>query len=188
MLPLIKWNDSSSIVSILLNNLDYNGELINKNGIYTLYVKAVDKAGNVAEKVLNFRLNVTKPVIMIDGAKDNGVYTSSVVINFAFKDAVKYEAYLNGKPYNGEVISKPGEYYLKVIAKNEDGGTTVKTIHFTIKDTSDKNSKSFNLGGFKGKGLIISFVGLLAALGVGVTVFMKCKKDDKSVDNDSEEE
>lgn len=130
--PYITWDDPETITTILLNGAGYVGEEIDENGNYTLYIKGVDKAGNIFETTLNFRVNKDRPVIIPTSFEDGKVYTDPVKLEFNFKGAIKTEIYVNGKLYNGEEISAGGDYKVKVIATNEDGGQTIEEFTFKI--------------------------------------------------------
>lgn len=134
--PAIKWDDKDAIATILLQNVNYYGQEIDKDGSYVLYVKVVDKAGNISDASYKFRLNVSKPEINIDGVSDGDVVVGGFTPNFKFKDTVEYQILLNGKAYHGEEITEDGNYTFVITAKDEDGVETVKTVNFKVENTS----------------------------------------------------
>lgn len=136
--PLIKWDDPEALLTILLNNLDYSGEIIDKDGAYILYVKATDKAGNISEEQFRFKVNLSKPEIEVLTIENNKKYNSPVTLDIKFIDAVKYTILVNGKEYKvGDTIVEPGSYTLTIIAEDEDGNKSEETRTFTIDTAVD---------------------------------------------------
>ncbi|MGG7179428.1 Ig-like domain-containing protein [Clostridium paraputrificum] len=179
--PIIKWDDKDGIASTLLNNINYFGEAIDKDGSYVLYVKVVDKAGNISDLSLKFRLNVSTPEISIIGIKDGDVLSGPITPKFKFKDTVEYKVLLNGKEYHGEEIVDEGNYSLTITAKDEDGVETTETINFKIENTSSKAvskdiqedvETSSNIGIAAG-----SIVALLLIALTGYLIYNKQKRD-----------
>ena len=187
--PLIKWDDPDAVITMLLNNINYHCEEINKTGSYVLYVKAVDKAGNISDLSLKFRLNVTKPEITFVDLNDNDIIEGPFTPKIKFDNTVEYHMLLNGKEYYGEKITAAGKYTLEVTAIDTDGIETKKTIHFTIKDTKSNETveekeitpeekKSSNLSI-----VILSLLGLLLTTIVGFVIYIFTKKKDNDEDD-----
>jgi hypothetical protein len=187
--PIVKWDDPDAIATVLLNNINFFGEEINEDGSYVLFAKAVDKAGNVSNLSIKFRLNVSKPVITVLGFKNGDVLSGPITPSFKFKDTVEYTILLNGKEYHGEELSKDGFYEFVVTAKDEDGVETTETFSLTIQNTSaevssknNANSKSNNNSTKEIKNranvalAIGSVSGLLALAAIGYIIYRKTKR------------
>lgn len=180
--PIIKWDDTDAIATILLQNINYFGQEINQDGSYVLYVKVVDKAGNISDLSYKFRLNISKPEIFVSGVNDGDTIKGSFTPEFKFKDTVEYNILLNGKEYHGEEITKEGNYSLVITAKDEDGIETVETINFKVESSPEANtSNDKNNDSTSSSPLplaIGSIFGLILIAALCYYIYKKTKKDE----------
>lgn len=143
----------------------YYGEYLNfsEEGQYELEVRAIDKRGNLAEDKKHFNIDKSAPII--NGVKEfDGKYLPSFslknLINDMFEDEslVEYKLYLNGENYAAEnEINKEGHYYLKVIATDVAGNTSIDDAEFVIYNLADGKAvvSADNVGERKNKSNII---------------------------------
>lgn len=138
--PIIEINEKVQTL-MELNGKYYNGEAITEEGKYSLYVKATDLAGNVAESTINFVIDKTAPVLEVKDVIDGMKYDKEVLPNIKSEEGAVVEVTLNGEAYDGELINQEGEYELKVIAKDKAGNITEVIRKFTIKFPIAENEK-----------------------------------------------
>lgn len=116
-------------------------ELFTEDGIYSIYVNAVDRAGNEERKKISFVIDKTAPVI-----GEIEAYNGKYLKNFCLKDVVNSmfadltmlscKMLLNGMEYDGiREITEEGKYSLYVDAVDELGHRTTKTSEFIIDHT-----------------------------------------------------
>ena len=183
VIPIIKWSDTDAVVTALLNNIDYMGGEINQDGIYTLVVRGVDKAGNSTELIFKFRLNVSKPIIEFANIKDKGIYDEPLKLDIKFKDTVDYSILVNGEAYHGEELYKVGSYKVVVTAFDEDKNKTIEEINFKIvaKEDGSATIKSENQKKVeqskKNNGVI--FVSIAGLLGILLLIMLRRKKNNQ---------
>ncbi|MBB6713535.1 S8 family serine peptidase [Clostridium gasigenes] len=132
IIPNIKVEEGS-VISATLNEKEYNGEAIIEEGNYVLLIKAVDKAGNIAEKVVAFLIDKTPPKVTIEDVIDGMAYDYEVKPLIKSDEDGEIIVSINDKNYNGEVIKENGEYLLKVLAKDKAGNVTEVLTGFSIK-------------------------------------------------------
>ncbi|WP_102399805.1 Ig-like domain repeat protein [Haloimpatiens massiliensis] len=140
--PLITANEAQALITSLLNGEEYLGFTITDSGKYTLIVRAIDLAGNAAQKVISFIVDSTLPQITVKGLENGKVYTGPITPKiFASKNA-KLKIFLNGKPYDGSKISEVGEYELKIIATDKVSNTSEAIYKFSITNDAAQVSSS----------------------------------------------
>lgn len=152
--PIVCIDDKTALNTITLNGKAYDGRPIIKEGTYTLKVKSVNIYGNTSEVSINFIIDRTAPIIMVNGIEKGHQYNSSVtpIINVDDKNATVVMT-LNGKAYDGSSISKEGHYILSILATDKAGNTSMKIIPFSIKSKPISNFDTFlefTLGLLKG--------------------------------------
>ena len=82
---VISVDDANATVTKELNGKAYNSEDITLNGDYALTVKAIDKAGNAAEVVCNFK--IARPAPVVDNGKPDTKPTPAAIdgsVSFKF--------------------------------------------------------------------------------------------------------
>ncbi|MBC8059212.1 MAG: Ig-like domain repeat protein, partial [Clostridiaceae bacterium] len=148
--PLIDVNDNS-VVSVLLDGVDYHGEAIEKDGKHTIIIKAVDKSGNLSETTINFLIKMTPPTIKISGVEDNKTYKLAISPTIILSDDALSDSTiiaLDDRAYvSGDTISTEGSHVLKVETRDAVGNAAAKSLKFNINIT--KSSLSMNLLGDK---------------------------------------
>lgn len=90
----------------------------------------------------DFSLDKKAPEISISGVKDKGVHKNSKIkIKVSVNEEAEIVTTLNGEAYNGEEIVKSGKYELVVVATDNSGNKSTKTIKFTLKNNPKKDKK-----------------------------------------------
>ncbi|MGL6184872.1 MAG: hypothetical protein ACRC1T_05780 [Clostridium chrysemydis] len=140
IIPEIVVNDKDAIVTSLLNGDSYYGEPIMANGKVTLIVSAVDKAGNYARKVANFMLDSYAPEIFLNGVENGKSYNSFVHPKITSERGSNLKMLLNGKPYNNEKVTEPGDYVLEIITTDKVNNTNKQVINFKILSSPEAES------------------------------------------------
>lgn len=147
----LKVNGSSILrISSLANS---GNKITERTFEYTLDVKTgdtialniEDEFGNALDK--NFKVVVDKiaPVISIGNIENDKTYDKAVIPSIKVDDkTASVQMQLNGVPYKGESISKPGLYKLEVKAVDLAGNVTVKSVSFQI--TEKKLTNNDNTG------------------------------------------
>lgn len=113
---------------------------------HALTVRVEDEAGNVTTKTLSLLLDKTPPVITFsaDGKLvDDAVlqkYLADTVVTFALTDAIStvtlVEAKLDGVTFTtGDTMTKEARQALRVVAKDEAGNETTKTLNVLLDKT-----------------------------------------------------
>ena len=129
----------------------------NLDGIYTLYVKAVDKAGNVCEKSVRFTVNRYGSVYeydkdLMDLIAEGGTYNQSIEDDMVFtiynaspinRDDISVVVTRDGKPvevrFNVRETSVPNGWYSYVVTVGRDNFNAdgVYAVSSSAKDSSD---------------------------------------------------
>lgn len=136
--PVITLNESEASCTLSLNNNAYSNDEISQDGIYTLLVKAVDKAGNTSEKSISFTIDTTAPVIIISGNKD--VYTIDELVDYKFKvtDALTGVISTTALDYSIEAYKLSIGFNRNVVeALDKAGNRAELAIEFEVKVTYD---------------------------------------------------
>lgn len=162
--PEIKVNniDQVSIISLTLNgekvNYTYEDGIvkfdneINEDGKYTINMDVRDAAGNEnSMEPIEFIMDTTKPVVLIDGVEDGEIYTGNLDITISKDNAEDEFEYieLNGKDVKDTVaknsdgsitinISDYDKYTLNVAAKDKAGNETIENVKFEITNSELK--------------------------------------------------
>ena len=140
--PIINISDvhlNASENIITLDDTSFvSGVTVSSEGEHTLYVYAVDKAGNTAEETITFIIDKTEPIISVSGVEDDAYYNTDVtpVIDVSDTNLNTTSITLNGDPFtSGTTIIVGDTYVLVVQAIDKAGNTANKTIPFTIDTT-----------------------------------------------------
>lgn len=145
----------------------------NEDGTYTVTMNAKDRAGNVAQtKTVTFSVDVTEPVIRINGTDNYQLWGEAANIQFVIEesyytgnqvtitgtrtdiDGIKHHVELpqmmnNGKISNfHQLFEEDGFYEILVTAQDKAGNKDSKGIHFTIDQTKPeiKNIEQYQGG------------------------------------------
>jgi len=117
--------DSASFVS---------GTTVSSEGEHTLYVHAVDTAGNTASKTIIFIIDKTSPTITIISPDDGLITNQNVTLSYSFSDNVSSVENItvsgDESPYTEE-----GNYSIIITATDQAGNNASQTITFTIDKT-----------------------------------------------------
>lgn len=161
------WNvDEMTVVSLTLNgqdvDYDYEGGLVtfkdpvDKDGKYVIGLEVKDTSGNLSVmKPIEFFFDQTKPVNIIQGVTDGGVYHAPVTIQIHTEqknDFIK-EVSLNGQVIddyeiddNGVIslqILTPGEYRLSVVSEDLAGNISdTDTVSFVYELSEESKLSS----------------------------------------------
>lgn len=199
IIPKVKFKnpqaETDTIVSMTLNNKDYNGHEIVKDGDYVLYVTATDLASNKYEQKYEFKANLIPPEIILSKqlktlkeayeTGKNAETSEKVKLDVTFKDALpeKCRIIVNGTEYlPGDTLSSVGEYNLVITAEDEDKNTNEESFRFKIvEDEANPNSatkgKSMTASTFRLIALGITSILLLISAAIYISIKKKSNKD-----------
>jgi len=122
--------------SITLNNEKFiSGSALLIEGSYNLVVEAEDKAGNRSNETVTFVVDLTAPVISVEGVESDQNYKTQVTPIIAVSDDYLdiTAVTLNGTPFvSGSVIQEEGQYDLLITAKDKAGNATKRQVSFTV--------------------------------------------------------
>jgi subtilase family serine protease/fibronectin type 3 domain-containing protein len=145
--PVITVTDATAVTqTVTLNGEPFvSGMVVNAEGDYTLTVQAADATGYRASKILDFRIDTTAPVIVVDGVEDYAVYRVDpyfypIVATDADGDALTY-ALLTAPP--GMTIDADtglitwaqlasGDHLVTVQVKDELGASDTQVYSLTV--------------------------------------------------------
>jgi hypothetical protein len=145
--PIITVTDATAVTqTVTLNGeLFVSGMVVTAEGDYALTVQAADATGHRASKTLDFRIDTTAPVIVVDGVEDQAVYRIDpyfyqVVATDADGDALTY-ALLTAPP--GMTIDADtglitwaqlasGDHLVTVQVKDELGASDTQVYSLSI--------------------------------------------------------
>jgi hypothetical protein len=145
--PVITVTDATAVKqTVTLNGEPFiTGMVVNAEGDYTLTVQAADASGHRASKTLDFRIDTTAPVIVVDGVEDQAAYRIDpyfyqVVATDADGDALTY-ALLTAPP--GMTIDADtglitwaqlasGDHLVTVQVKDELGASDTQVYSLSI--------------------------------------------------------
>lgn len=141
--PVVGISEGFKIISTKLNNEDYTGEKITEDGKYSLKITvALDReeenksVEDTIDYVVNFEIDKTAPVITVSGVEDGIAYNTSVIPLVTTSEEAKTEYKLNGEVYDLTTIVEEGQYTLEIIATDNAGNISTKTIVFEIDKTA----------------------------------------------------
>jgi parallel beta-helix repeat protein len=131
-------NEDETITT--LNDMSFvSGTEVSAEGKHTLYIYAVDKAGNNISKTITFTIDKTKPIIVVSGVADGAYYNTDVapVVDVSDANIDITSITLNGNSFtSGNTVSTENTYTLVVQVNDKAGNTANKTITFTIDKTA----------------------------------------------------
>ncbi|MED3561205.1 Ig-like domain-containing protein [Bacillus xiapuensis] len=194
LIPKLRIQDMSSydIIAQTLDGEDYElGQPITREGKHVLFFEVKDKAGNIKQLSVEFILDKTKPTVVFEGVKKGAKYYDPVRLSVHLdnpNDTIT-NFLVNGKPAedlvktkddNGNTVlttsfSKIEKYNVKVVAYDKAGNKKTENIPFEIAQKGAMMKFYENKRLFAG-----SIVGMLALLGMGVTVAVRSRKEDVS--------
>ncbi|OIK10636.1 hypothetical protein BIV60_20670 [Bacillus sp. MUM 116] len=194
LIPKLRIQDMSSydIIAQTLDGEDYElGQPITREGKHVLFFEVKDKAGNIKQLSVEFILDKTKPTVVFEGVKKGAKYYDPVRLSVHLdnpNDTIT-NFLVNGKPAedlvktkddNGNTVlttsfSKIEKYNVKVVAYDNAGNKKTENIPFEIAQKGAMMKFYENKRLFAG-----SIVGMLALLGLGVTVAVRSRKEDVS--------
>ncbi len=131
------YDDNLLSAHATLDGVDFpSGGVVETEGPHVLEVTAVDRSGNQSTRVVHFVLDLSPPVVTVEGVWDGMLTDSSpVVANISVSDPnlVESVAFLNGVEYlSGTPIAEDGDYWLWIQAKDSFYHTTELNIRFGI--------------------------------------------------------
>lgn len=190
LIPQLLIEDFSEydIITQTLDGKPYKlGTPIKEEGKHVLYFEVKDKAGNIKQISVEFIIDKTAPKVVYDGVKKGGKYYNPVSVSIRLDnplDKIKTVT-LNGKVFDGEVVTEDGteviktklsdkkSYEIKVSAYDEAGNEIKSVLPFKIVEKSlivkFYENKPFMMGSIAG---VVGVIGLLGSL-----VFRKKKED-----------
>jgi hypothetical protein len=130
--PVLKVDDPLSTVLVILNGEDYYGGAITESGKYTLLVKAMDKAGNISEKIISFIVDADVPQIFVSNIENGKLYIDEIEPQVTVTKDATVTMLLNGEAYDGSNITTPGEYELIINAVDSLNNKNTAVYRFTL--------------------------------------------------------
>lgn len=201
IIPKVKFKnpeaETDTIVSMTLNNKDYNGHEIVKDDKYVLYVTATDLASNKYEQKYEFKANLIPPEIILSKqlkslkkayeTGKNAETSEKVKLDVTFKDALpeKCRILVNGTEYlPGDTLNRVGEYNIMITAEDEDKNKNEESFRFRIvEDEANPNSaikdKTMTASTFRLIAFGITAILLLISAAIYIIINKKSKKDSK---------
>jgi hypothetical protein len=126
-------------VDATLNGAPFSiGDLVGE-GTHTLHIVAVDEAGNTAEVFVTFTVDLTDPVVAIDGVTDGMVTDLDVFPVVTIKDdnLIFGQAYLNGVEFQaGTAVTEEGDNIIEGWAFDCAGRSIFESARFSIDRTA----------------------------------------------------
>lgn len=199
IIPKVKFKnpeaETDTIVSMTLNNKDYNGHEIVKDDKYVLYVTATDLASNKYEQKYEFKANLIPPEIILSKqlktlkkayeTGKNAETSEKVKLDVTFKDALpeKCRILVNGTEYlPGDTLNRVGEYNIMITAEDEDKNKNEESFRFRIvEDEANPNSatkdKTMTASTFRLIAFGITAILLLISAAIYIIIKKKSKKD-----------
>ena len=136
-----------TIITQTLDGEPYKlGDPIEKDGKHVLFLEIKDKAGNITQQTIEFKIDQTKPKFIVSGVKDKGKYYKTVNISITLDnpfDTIK-SILVNDELVEGEIVEEDGQkvvkltlsenkdYELKLLASDEAGNECEEVITFRI--------------------------------------------------------
>jgi len=124
------------IPELLLNQLPYEMETaITQDGDYQFEARVEDSHGNTAERLEQFRIDTTEPIITVHNIEDGQSFTNLVIPDITILDASLIETVyrLNDHPYElNTPIDQEGSYLLFIQAEDYFGKVATEEVHFSI--------------------------------------------------------
>jgi hypothetical protein len=105
-------------------------------GTQTITVIATDEAGNTASKSISFTIDKTAPIVTITFPSEGLVTKDNVTLSYTVTDDVSSLDKITVSPSSGTVYSTEGTQTIMVIATDEAGNTSSKSVSFTIDNTA----------------------------------------------------
>src|SRR5262249_24371593 len=132
-------SDSPFSSTVLLDLQPYlSGTPVSADGQHVLFVSATDIYNNHAELTIRFTISMVAPTITIAGVTDGQAARSvTPVITLTDPLPVTVNITLNDQPFVwGTTISTDGLYVLKVVATDQAGNQTIRSVQFRITHVS----------------------------------------------------
>lgn len=113
-----------------------NGTKITAGGNHVLYLEVRDYKGAIVQKVIGFTIDLTPPTIAVYGPS-NGDVLDKAQFKVNAIDGNISTVLLNGKSYNSEEITTPGDYSFYVKAVDDLGNASERTVVFYIRTNAN---------------------------------------------------
>ena len=113
-----------------------SGTVYSTEGTQTITVIATDEAGNTSSKSVSFTIDKTAPAVTIDSPSEGLVTKDNVTLSYTVADDVSSPDKITISPASGTVYSTEGTQIITVIATDEAGNTSSKSVSFTIDKTA----------------------------------------------------
>lgn len=133
--PVITVTDGQLSDSLLNGQPFVSGTQITLEGGHELLVRAVNAAGTKAERILGFTLDLTAPMISIEGVEEDVVYPGSVTPQVSVTDLNLEQSLitLNGEAFvSGTPVEAEGRYQLRVYGRDKAGNETERSLWFSV--------------------------------------------------------
>lgn len=182
--PILKVDDPLSDVMAILNGEYYYGGAITESGKYTLLVKAMDKAGNISERIISFIVDADVPQIFVSNIENGKLYIDEIEPHITVTKEATLTLLLNGEAYDGSKINTPGEYELIINAEDSLGNKNTAVYRFSLAakgspeaEGVDSSSDDTKVSLFAKVKDIAPTAGILLGLSaLGSLIFTKIKK------------
>jgi uncharacterized protein (TIGR03382 family) len=134
--PVVQVTDDNLVIVVM--TLDGEaieaGTVVDAPGVHVLSVEATDEAGNRSEAFIEFTLDLSAPIITVEGVDDGEVsptpVTPVVLVNDPDATVV---IRLDGQPFtSGTEVADEGEHTLEVTATDDFGRASNTEVTFTI--------------------------------------------------------
>lgn len=175
-----------TIITQTLDGEPYKlGDPIEKDGKHVLFLEIKDKAGNITQQTIEFKIDQTKPKFIVSGVKDKGKYYKTVNISITLDnpfDTIK-SILVNDELVEGEIVEEDGQkvvkltlsenkdYELKLLASDEAGNECEEVITFRIAE------KNFLVKASENKVVFGSFSVIAIILVIGYLFSLKKNKN-----------
>ena len=143
--PNIQVDESNAEILAYINGEYYYGGAITDSGKYVLVVKAIDRSGNISEKIVSFIIDSNLPQIIVSNIENSQVYAPGLQPSISATKDSKITMLLNKMEYDGSSITDIGDYELEITAVDAYGNKGTATYNFKIENISDSQSVSANL-------------------------------------------
>lgn len=147
--PVITTNEAEAEVAVTLDGNAYSGTAIDVEGAHKLDITAKDKVENTSTKSITFTIDKTKPIITVSGIQNGKIYSAKAQPSVSTNEQANITMSLDGKDYDGSLITALGAHTLVVTARDRAGNTEVVTINFTVAS----NNASLNIIRVYGKAI-----------------------------------
>jgi len=127
-----------------------SGTVYSAVGSYNMIIVATDEAGNTASKSVSFTIkapDTTPPTITLNSPTEGQVTTGNVTLSYTVTDDVTAADNISTSPVSGTVYNEVGSYNVLIVATDEAGNKSFKSVSFIIGNTSSGSSVTVEVGG-----------------------------------------